>query len=771
MDNLSPESLFNEYLHNNDWRKKENSNTIFSFGSLNKYIISKVTALYFEDLYNKINPKIIEGHRSGDFHIHDLGSYSSYCFGASLRDLLLLGIQGISNISVSAPAKRLRSICSQIANVVTIFQNEVAGAVAFSSWNVYLAPFIYFDKLKKDKITDNGEKIDLIYNESDMDEIKQSVENMIYALNSNSRMGSEPAFSNLTLDFEILEPMKNLSVIVGGEYLDNYTYKSFQKESDILLKVFSKIMNKGDKVGKPFPYPIPTFNIGKKMKWNNYDEVFELAAKTGVPYFGNFMQGSLKEDDVYSMCPLTGDTTVRVKINGKISVKPIEKIHKNRHSKYKVQTSEGWSDAKPNIMPATDIIIISVGDRVIRMGINHLQPVLDKGTISAENIKIGDYLPFSSMLYTKDTLKKIENQIDKDRLSKIIDNNLYHKVVKIERETYSEPLYCFEVDNTDHLFVLESGLITHNCRLRLDKRELINKTGGLFGAAEKTGSLGVFTINLPAIGYKNKGKSEEELLLDVKSKMLLGKEQLLIKKKIIQKEFDNGLYPALKVYLGSLKTLFLTIGLIGGHELCLNYLGEGIETKNGKDFIIRVINYMRNELSEWQSQTDELFNLEYTPAESASYRLAKMDKVRYPDIITSGCEDPYYTNSVHLPVGIEWSYKKIYEHQNGLLSLATGGSVYHNYLKESITTDQVKRFLKGAFSKFDLPYISFSPAYSVCEVHGMLKGIKHKCPECGEETVIFQRITGYVRPLKNFNKGKSSEFKDRYQNIIEEEIN
>jgi anaerobic ribonucleoside-triphosphate reductase len=600
------ENTFEEYLSEADWRTKENSNAVYSFGSLNKYVLGKVSALYWEKFYNAVDPRIMSGHRNGDYHIHDLGSYSSYCFGASLRDLLTLGIQGVDNVCVSSPARRLRSACSQIANIVTIFQNEVAGAVAFSSWNVYLAPFVYFDKLRRDGLAPNGTKLDLEYSAADMDDISQSVENMIYALNSNSRMGSEPAFSNLTLDFEVLEPMKNQAVIVAGNTLQEYTYSMFQKEADLLLKVFARSMHRGDAQGRPFAYPIPTFNVGKKMDWNGYDEVFELAAKTGAPYFGNFLHGVLKESDVYSMC----------------------------------------------------------------------------------------------------------------------------------------------------------------CRLRLDKRELLNKAGGLFGAAEKTGSLGVFTINLPSVAFRTKGKGKEAFFNDLREQMELGYLQLITKREIIDREFKRGLFPALKTYLGRLDTLFLTIGFVGGNEMCRNALGVGIESEQGRDFAIEVLNFMRGVLSDFQEKSGFLFNLEYTPAESAAYRLALKDKQRYPEIITAGECEPYYTNSTHLPVGLNWSYQKIYEHQHGLLSLATGGSVYHNYMREPTTAAAVKRFLQGAFTKYDLPYISFSPVYSVCDQHGFLPGEQTTCPQCHAETTVFQRVTGYVRPVKNFNKGKKEEYRDRFQNDV-----
>lgn len=599
---------FEEYLTQNDWRVKENSNSIFCLGSLNKYVLGKQTALFWEELYNKEDPRIITYHRNGDLHIHDLGSYSAYCFGASLRSLLLKGIKGVGNISVSRPAGCLRAITAQIANIATIFQNEIAGAVAFSSWNVYLAPFVYFDALKRRGIKDPiNTKLEIQYNEEDLRDIEKCVESMIYQLNSNSRMGSEPAFTNLTLDFEVLQPMKQLPVIIKGKHHPALTYSHFQQEADLLLDVFVRVMQEGDGRGKPFTYPIPTFNISKNVDWEKHPGVYELAAKYGTPYFGNFVSSTLKEEDVYSMC----------------------------------------------------------------------------------------------------------------------------------------------------------------CRLRLNRKELINKTGGLFGAAENTGSIGVVTINLPAIGYR--AKSSEEFYEDLDDKLQVAFKSLVIKRKIIEQEFDRGLYPALKEYLSNLNNLFLTIGIVGGHECCLNFLGVGIDNPHGKQFMLEVLNLIRQKISYFQEVSGLLLNLEFTPAESAAYRLAAKDRNRYPDIITSGVISPYYTNSVHLPVGIQWSYKQIYEHQHGLLSLATGGSVYHNYLSEATTAQAVKHFLKVAFTNYDLPYISFSPRYSICEEHGYLQGEHSVCPVCGKETTVYQRVTGYIRPVKNFNEGKAEEYRQRYQKTIDSE--
>ena len=295
---------FEEYLGKSDWRVKENSNSCYSFGGLNKYVIGKDTALFWKSLYDEYDANILKGHNEGRYHIHDLSSFSTYCYGASLEDLLRKGIRGVPNVAVSSPAKRLRSIASQIANIVTIFQNETSGAIAFSSWNTYLAPFIYFDKIRRDNIDDGGKKIKLKYTERDLEDVKESIQNMIFALNSNSRMGSEPAFSNITLDFHVLKPMQEKKVLISGKEKEGYKYSDFQEEADILLDLFSKIMYNGDAEGRPFSYPIPTFNISKKIDWDNpaYKYVWEMSGKIGTPYFANFLHGDLSEDDVRSMC-------------------------------------------------------------------------------------------------------------------------------------------------------------------------------------------------------------------------------------------------------------------------------------------------------------------------------------------------------------------------------------------------------------------------------------------------------------------------------------
>ena len=492
-------------------------------------------------------------------------------------------------------------------------------AIAFSSWNVYLAPFLYFDKIAKDKLLEEDgfeikystkeaekRKIKMDYDRLDVYDIKQSVQNLIFALNSNSRMGAEPVFSNFTLDFKVMKPMQKQPIIINGKEHEFFTYGDFQEEADMLIDFFAATMLNGDSKEKMFAYPVPTFNIGKTMDYDNekYQKVFKLAAKNGSPYFGNFVNSDLDEDDIKAMC----------------------------------------------------------------------------------------------------------------------------------------------------------------CRLQLDKRELRKKMGGLFGAGEKTGSVGVFSINLPSIGFRNKGKEEIFFFEDLKEQMILGKKQLLIKKDIISKELKKGLYPALKEYLGNLNTMFLTIGFIGAHEMCLNYLDKGIETSEGKDFTIKVLEFMKKEISDFQEESGELFNLEFTPAESAAYRMALCDIKRYgTEIKQAGNNHKYYTNSTHLPVGIDWTYKQIYEHQNGLLNLATGGSVYHNYLKEPTNAELVKHFLKVSFENYKIPYISFSPVFSICEKDGFLEGNYKVCPECGGKAIAYQRVTGYVRAVENFNDGKQEEFEERYQ--------
>lgn len=302
------------------------------------------------------------------------------------------------------------------------------------------------------------------------------------------------------------------------------------------------------------------------------------------------------------------------------------------------------------------------------------------------------------------------------------------------------------------------------CRLQLDLRELRSRMGGLFGSADKTGSIGVVTINMPRIGYLS--KSEEEFFERLENLMNIAKDSLEIKRKVIERNLKKGLMPYSREYLESFDTFFSTIGLVGINEACLNFLGVSIAEPEGKAFAIKVLKFMREKLSEFQAKTGHLYNLEATPAEGTSYRLAKIDKNKFPDIITAGQEEPYYTNSTHLPVNYTDDPIEVLEHQKDLQVLYTGGTVIHFFLQESPDESVVPRFIKFVFENYPVPYITITPTFSVCEDHGYIRGEHFLCPTCGKETETYSRIVGYYRPVQRWNRGKQEEFKERLEYLI-----
>ncbi len=302
------------------------------------------------------------------------------------------------------------------------------------------------------------------------------------------------------------------------------------------------------------------------------------------------------------------------------------------------------------------------------------------------------------------------------------------------------------------------------CRLQLDLRQLRSRMGGLFGSADKTGSIGVVTINMPRIAYLS--KSEGEFFEKLEGLMDIAKDSLEIKRKVIERNLKKGLMPYSKEYLNSFDTFFSTIGLIGMNEACLNLLGVSIAEKEGKAFAVKVLRFMRGKLSEFQEKTEHLYNLEATPAEGTSYRLAKIDKSKFPDIITAGEKEPYYTNSTHLPVNYTDDPIEVLEHQKDLQTLYTGGTVIHFFLQESPDDVSVARFLKLVFENYPVPYITITPTFSVCEDHGYLKGEHFVCPFCNKETETYSRVVGYYRPVQRWNRGKQEEFKDRWEYIM-----
>jgi ribonucleoside-triphosphate reductase len=318
------------------------------------------------------------------------------------------------------------------------------------------------------------------------------------------------------------------------------------------------------------------------------------------------------------------------------------------------------------------------------------------------------------------------------------------------------------------------------CRLRIDNRELSFKGGGLFGAAPLTGSIGVVTINMPRLGFLS--KDDNEFFEKLGRLMDLAKESLEIKRKVLEKFMDNDLYPYMKFYLREVKQRyelwwknhFSTIGLVGMNEACINLSGDNIAAPSALDFSERVMDFMRSKLLLFQEETGNRYNLEATPAEGTSFRLALLDKKKYPNIICANevsfdkTNAPYYTNSTQLPVNYTDDVFTLLDIQDRLQSKYTGGTVQHIYIGERIKdTAALKKLIRIIADNYKLPYFSITPTFSVCPACGYLEGEHFSCPQCGNESEVYSRVVGYLRPVKQWNAGKQEEYKQRKNFVIE----
>ena len=316
------------------------------------------------------------------------------------------------------------------------------------------------------------------------------------------------------------------------------------------------------------------------------------------------------------------------------------------------------------------------------------------------------------------------------------------------------------------------------CRLRLDNRELRKRGGGLFGANPLTGSIGVVTINLPRLGYLS--NSEEELFERLKRLMDLAKSSLETKRKIIEQNTEMGLYPYSRFYLEAIyerfnqywMSHFSTIGICGMNECLQNFFGKEIDltTKLGKNFAVKILDYMRDVLVDYQEETGNMYNLEATPAESTGYRFARLDAEKFERIFSAGQDDKYYTNSTQLPVGYSDDIFEALDLQEELQCKYTGGTVFHGFTGKKIDDlDTMKNLIRKVMEKYEIPYFTHSPTFSICQDHGYLAGEQYVCPSCGKETEVWSRIVGYYRPIANWNKGKQEEFKERVTFKVEGE--
>ena len=566
-------------------------------------------------------------------------------------------------------------------------------------------------------------------------EVKQCIQSFVYGVNTPSRWGTQSPFSNITIDWNCPEDLRDQPAIVGGVEQD-FTYGDCKAEMDMVNKAFMEIMMEGDYDGKGFAYPIPTYSITKDFDWSeseNLKMLFGMAAKYGIPYFSNYVNSDMKPSDVRSMCPLTGDTNILVMVNDRMEVVTIEELHMNKffnENEFKVTDGYNWYSAKSNAQEPTAVrTLYNHCKKLVSMGINHLQPVYanEDGeqytldiepdvnskliTLPAKDIRAGAYIP------------------------KICGRKPGVRPVKVTSIGFDapQPLYCLEVDSEEHIFALANGVLTHNCRLRLDLREIVKKKGGgYFGSGDKTGSTGVVTLNFPRLGYLAKDKEDFYKRLD--NLLDIAARSLAVKRETVTQLMENGLYPYTKRYIGSFDTYFNTIATVGMNEMCLNanWIQKDIASVEGKEFTIEVLHHILDRLPIYQEQYGYLFNLESAPAESTCYRLAKHDRERYPDIKTAGTEKvPYYTNSSNLPVGYTGNIYEALEHQDPIQTLYTSGTVFHAYLGEALPDwKAAATIIKKICENYRLPYITLSPTFSVCPEHGYIKGEHYTCPVC-----------------------------------------
>ncbi len=576
-------SIIDEYLSLADWRVSENSNMSYSLQGLNSHISSTLTSKYW---LHKIYPEEVgNAHKQGFIHIHDLGLLASYCVGWDLEQLLLKGFIPVAGKICSKPAKHFRTALGHIVNFFFTLQGETAGAQAFSNFDTLLAPFIRHDKL-------------------DYPQVKQAMQEFIFNLNVPTRTGFQTPFTNLTMDVLVPKAFKEKKIIIGGELKDK-TYGDFQEEMYMFNRAFAEVMLEGDGNGRIFTFPIPTYNITKDFDWDNdrYNEIWQMTAKYGTPYFANFVNSEMSEEDARSMC-----------------------------CRLRLDTRE----------------------------------------------------------------------------------------IKAQFNSVSANFSAFGAPASP----------------KQPKEEEKARRGGLFASNPMTGSIGVVTINLPRIAKIAKSKKD---FFDILGKYMgIAKESLELKRKIVEDLTDSNLYPYTRLYLSDIKRStgrfwtnhFSTIGLVGMNEAVLNFLKIPYASKEGKEFASEVLDFMRENIDDFKKMTGNMYNLEASPAEGTSFRLARIDKKSFPDIITAGTDmTPYYTNSVHLPVNHTDDIVELLNHQDDLQAKFTGGTVIHFFLGEAVTDiTTVKRLVKKICSNYKLPYFSLTPTFSICPVHGYIPGEHKFCP-------------------------------------------
>lgn len=725
---IDSDELIEGYIKQLDWRVKENSNMAYSLQGLNNHVASAVSSHYW---LNKIYPREVrEAHTNADLHLHDLQILAAYCCGWDLKDLLLRGFGGASGKVESRPAKHFRVALGQVVNFFYTLQGETAGAQAFSNFDTLLAPFIRYDGLN--------------YNE-----VKQCLQEFLFNMNVPTRVG----FQCVSEDTEILTPngWASYQEIKEGDIIKTFNLKNKKIEDQKVNFVFKrnyqgKMYNLKNRIQDQLISPRHRV-VRKVFQSDDYilepiEEIIKLQSSFIIPVAGKNPQKEsvsetciqqVKEVDYKGLiwCPHTKNETIIARRKGKVFITgntPFTNI---------------TMDLVPNRYTAEEGVII--GGAPQKETYKDFQPEIDIlnkafAEVMLEGDAKGRVFTFPIPTYN------ITRDFDWDNQNLDL---IWEMTAK-----YGVP-YFSNFINSD---MKPEDARSMCCRLRLDNRVLRKKGGGLFGANPLTGSIGVVTINLARIGYL--AKTKEHFFNRLSRLMDIAKTSLEVKREVIEKFTEQGLYPYSKCYLSSIKERFgqywknhfNTIGINGMNETALNFLGpdKHLGTEEGHEFAKEILDFMRQRIGNYQEDANNLYNLEATPAEGTSYRFARKDKEMYPDIICANESayrlkkaDPYYTNSTHLPVNYTDDIFEALKLQDDLQTRYTGGTVLHGFLGERMPSGEAcKRLVKKIAENFHLPYYTLTPTFSVCPKHGYLSGEHFFCPKCDEEI-------GYVELKKD----------------------
>jgi len=643
----------------------------------------------------------------------------------------------------SKPARHLRTVVNHMINFFGILSNEWAGAQAFSSVDTLLAPYvykIYKDMYKRLREMDVPEETARSIAEATMlRETEQSVQEFLFHVNYPTRYGSQSPFVNITLDLKVPHDLVHQRVLIAGEELTDehgkpLTYGDLQYYVDIFNKAFFRAYIKGDGQGRVFTFPIVTINLTEYF-FNGLDEevrdlVLEANVKFGATYFQNCINGymngrKLDEGDSRAMCCLHPDTLVSVLFDGEDEpqVLPISLLIDTdieENPSYRVLTPWGYIRPKKafRIKFSGEMIHLKIYNYIRKVNIDliitpdHLQPLfyLDEGNVKRVIVEAG--------------------LINQKRDYYLDCECSLFPIKQIRRIQYSGYVFDFEMPEGKELFYA-NGVLTHNCRLQIDVKEMLAYSKGLFSAGDYVGSVGVVTLNMAALGYLAKG--DKAALFKLLEKWIdIAAESLVRKKKAVTEYLKMGLYPYTWTYLPykQFESHFLTIGYCGLHEGLLNFgIEDGIVSDEGVSLAQEILQFMSRKIDELKDKYDMLFNLEATPAEGASYRLAKAIKKVFPDIITSGTDTiPYLTNSCHPPADMQGDYVFLTKHQDKLQPLHSGGTVVHYYVGKKLDKETLYNLLKLLGYNTRLPYFTITPVISVCPVHGTLPGSYDFCP-------------------------------------------